>query len=200
MTRPRSPGQRAGLTPDRVLAAARELLAERGLDALTMRVLAERLGVSPNSLYSHVQSKVALVDDLLDDALRAVEAPVAEAGDPMAGVHTLMTSTYRVLLAHADLVPLYLARQGARGRNARHLGDVLLALLARAGVTGERADEALHVLIIYTIGSAAFATRSPLVTGDASPPVAEDHAAYFDRGLRWLLAGISPRPGQAPPG
>jgi len=65
----RSPGQRAGLTHARVLAAARELLAESGFEALTMRGLALRLDVSPNSLYSHVENKTALIDDVLDDVL-----------------------------------------------------------------------------------------------------------------------------------
>ncbi len=188
---PRFPGQRAGLTRAHVLAAARDLLAERGLHGLTMRALADRLGVSPNALYSHVESKTALVDDLLDDVLAAVDAPALDAPDPIAGVHALMASTYRVLLAHADFVPLYLARQGARGPNAQHLGDVMLALLGRAGVTGTRAQEALHVLIVYTIGSAAFATRSPLAADEISTLASEDHAAYFDRGLRWILAGTT---------
>ena len=189
MSPSRTPGQRAGLTRARVLAAARELLDEHGVEALTMRALAERLGVRPNALYSHVESKEALVDEVLDDVLAAVDAPSPEARDPLAGVHAMMASTYRVLLAHADLVPLYLARQGARGPNARHLGEVMLALLARGGVAGRRADEALHVLIVYTIGSAAFATRSPLATGDAPPP-GGDQAAHFERGLKWILAGI----------
>ena len=177
-----------------MLAAARELLAERGLEALTMRAVAERLGVSPNALYSHVETKTALLDDTLDDVLAAVEASPPDAGDPTVGIHALMASTYRVLLAHADLVPFYLARQGARGPNAQHLGEVMLALLARGGVSGSRAREALHVLVVYTIGSAAFATRSPLATGDATAP-AGDHDAHFDRGLRWILAGISLPPG-----
>ncbi len=187
----RNPGQRAGLTRDRVLAVARELLVEHGMDGLTMRALAERIGVSPNALYSHVESKTALVDDLLDEVLAEVDAPALDVGDPIAGVHALMTSTYKVLLAHADLIPAYLARQGARGPHAQHLGDVMLALLERAGVTGSRAQEALHVLIVYTIGSAAFATRAPLASGESSPPTSRDHAAHFDHGLRWILAGIT---------
>lgn len=191
MSSPRSPGQRAGLTRADVLAAARDLLAERGLEALTMRALAASLGVSPNALYSHVPSKTALVDDLLDDALAAVEAPGPETTDAIAGVHALMASTYQVLLTNADLLPFYLARQGARGPNAHHLGDILLALLARANVIGPSAREALHALIVYTIGSAAFATRPPFPVSDPAPPAAGDHAVHFDHGLRWILAGVT---------
>jgi TetR/AcrR family transcriptional regulator, tetracycline repressor protein len=191
----RLPGQRAGLTRARVLAAARELLVQGGLEALTMCALADRLEVRPNSLYSHVESKTALIDDLLDEALADVDAPDPALADASAGLHALMASTYAVLLAHPAMVPLYLARQGARGPNARRLGDIMLALLARTGVTGPGAREALRVLIVYTIGFAAFVTRGPIEPdGDPEPP-AEELLANFDTGLRWLIEAIT---GSAP--
>jgi TetR/AcrR family tetracycline transcriptional repressor len=194
----RTPGQRAGLTRERVLAAAGELVAERGLGALTMRALAERLGVSPNALYSHVASKTALVDAILDEVLAEVEAPDAVVEDPVAGLHALMASTHAVLLAHADLVPAYLARGGARGPHAQRLGDVMLALLARTGLAGQDARAALRVLIVYTIGFAAFTTGSPLQLDERGRGAGE-LLENFDTGLRWLLAGLAEPPARVPP-
>lgn len=55
---------------------------------------------------------------------------------------------YTVLTAHPNLVPLYLAHQGARGPNAVRLGEVMDALLARAEVTGTAAAEALLAGIV----------------------------------------------------
>lgn len=179
----RNPGQRAGLTRGAVLAAANELLAERGLAALTMRAVATRLDVAPNALYSHVANKTALLDDVLDERLALVTEPDPD-GDPAAGLHAVMTSTRAVLLDRPDLVPLYLARQGARGPHAQRLGEVMLGLMDRAGVTGGDAREALRVLIVYTIGFAAL--------GTGGPPAADETARSFDRGLRWLLTGIIP--------
>ena len=177
------------------MAAARELLAEQGLAGLTMRGVAGRLGVSPNALYSHVANKTELVDAVLDDVLAEVRAPDPQNADPQAGLHQLMTFTHEVLLAHPDLVPLYLARQGARGPNAQRLGDIMLALLERAGVTGPRAREALYVLVVYTIGFAAFGARGPLVLSDEIEEPSHELIANFDNGLRWLLAGIAPPAG-----
>ena len=199
MNQPRTPGQRAGLTRAGVLAAARDLVAEEGTGGLTMRALARRLGVLPNALYSHVSTKDALVDALLDDLLAEVEAPDPAVADPVAGLRTVMASTYRVLVAHADLVALYISRQGARGANAQRLGEVMLTLLARLGVTGERALDARRVLIIYTIGFAAFSPRPPLEADpdpDAdsrSPLPAAAIADNFVAGLDWLLTGIATR-------
>jgi len=190
MNRVRSPGQRAGLTHTRVLEAAHDLVADEGVAGLTMRALARRLSVLPNALYSHVATKNALVDALLDDLLAQVEEPVADVEDPIDGLRTMMTSTFEVLVAHADLVGLYISRQGARGPNAQRLGEVMLTLLARLDVTGERAIDARRVLIVYTIGFAAFSPRA-VVDGPPLPAakIAEDYAA----GLDWLLTGIATR-------
>lgn len=163
-------------------------MAEDGVDALSMRAIARRLEVSPNALYSHVENKTALIDSVLDDVLADVRTPDGE--DQIAGLQELLGSTYDVLIAHADLVPLYLARQGARGANAQHLGEVVLDLLERAGVTGDRAREALRVLIVYTIGFAAFSTRPLIEPGGAPVVPGPELRVNFERGLGWLLAGI----------
>lgn len=189
MSTVRSPGQRAGLTREAVLTASRELLAQGGVDALTMRALARRLEVAPNALYSHVESKTHLLDELLDDLLAQVEAE-PDTGDPVAGLVGLMTSTYTVLTAHPDLVPLFLARQGARGAHAIRLGEVVDALLVRAGVSRRATTQARRVLIVHAIGSAAFATGPSVAENGERPLAPKESRKTFDRSLRWLLSGI----------
>jgi AcrR family transcriptional regulator len=166
-----------------VVAAARELVADQGADALSMRALARRLGVAPNALYSHIAGRTDLVDQLLDDLLAGVRTPRPGA-DPEAGIETIMTSTYRTLTAHPELVPLYLQRQGARGPNAVALGEVLDALLAQAGV--DEVADARRALIVHAIGFAAFAGSDVL---PADMPV-----TAFTKSLRWLLAGMTKAP------
>jgi TetR/AcrR family transcriptional regulator, tetracycline repressor protein len=184
----RGPGQRAGLTPAAVLAAAREVLAETGAAGLTMRAVASRLQVAPNALYSHVRSKTDLLDALLDDLLAEVRPPSSRLEDPVAGLTTLMTSSYTVLIGHPDLVPLYLTRQGARGPNAIRLGEVTDALLARAGVPEASIPDARRVLIVHAIGSAAFATAAP----DSERPMStRESRRHFTQSLHWLLTGIT---------
>jgi TetR/AcrR family tetracycline transcriptional repressor len=186
----RTPGQRAGLTREAVLAGARAALAQDGIEALSMRRLAQRLGVAPNALYSHVAGRDDLIDALLDDTLNEVRAPDPRRGDWRAGIETIMRRTYAVLLAHPDLVPLYVARRGARGPRAVALGEAMLAMLARGGIEGDRAIEAMRTLIVHTIGFAAFATGAPLQPAESTltPKALE---ALFARSLSWLLDGIA---------
>ena len=189
----RRPGQRAGITRELPIAAGRELLVEQGAEALTMRAVARRLAVAPGALYSHVRTKAELIDEVLDDLLARVDAPDPSAADWQAGLHGLMTSTHEVLLEHPGLVPLFVARPGARGPNAQRLGEVMLALLGARGITGAPAREAVRALIVYTIGSAAFAVQTPIdAEPDAAPmPSSAELTANFGNGLRWLLEGIA---------
>jgi AcrR family transcriptional regulator len=192
-TEARTPGQRAGLTREAVMAAARAALAEDGVDGLSMRRLARRLGVAPNALYSHVAGRDDLIDALLDDTLSEVRSPDPSRGDWRRGIETMMRRTYDVLLAHPDLVPLYVARRGARGPVAVALGEQMLAMLARGGIEGEEASEAMRTLIVHTIGFAAFATGDALPPGQSTlTPTALER--LFARSLAWLLDGIAAEP------
>jgi AcrR family transcriptional regulator len=215
--RHRGAGQRAGLTRELVLAAARRIADAEGVDRLTMRRLAAELGVLPNALYTYVADKEALLDALIDDLLGGID-PGEAGGDWRDGLARVMDSSRRLLLAHPQLVPVFLARPGL-GPNAARLGEITFGLLRRAGLEGERAVEAFRVLLIYSLGFAAFqawrlpedAARSARAEAafaalpeDRFPEMhrlASDLAGsvtdgQFHTGLRWLLDGIA-QAGQA---
>jgi TetR/AcrR family transcriptional regulator, tetracycline repressor protein len=210
----RGAGQRAGLTRESVLAAARRIADEEGVDRLTMRRLASELGVVPNALYTYVPHKEALLDALVDDLLADIDPGEAAEGDWRDGLVKVMDSSRRLLLAHPRLVPVFLARPGL-GPNAARLGEITFGLLRRGGVEGERAVEAFRILLIYSLGFAAFQAprlevdspartrraraafaalpedRYPQMRQLAEPLAAPTTDHHFHTGLRWLLDGIS---------
>jgi TetR/AcrR family transcriptional regulator, tetracycline repressor protein len=209
----RSPGERAGLSSEQVLDAALAVLRRDGLGGLSMRRVASALGVAPNALYSHVPTKDALLDGVIDRVLGEVAVP--ERGGWRARVEALMRDSRRVLLEHPDLIPHVLARQ-TTGPNALRLGEATLEQLARGGVPGERGVRALQVLLIHTIGAAAFeaprraepdpAARTararaaataldpathPRTTESADALAAHPGDEVFTSGLRWILDGLT---------
>jgi AcrR family transcriptional regulator len=80
------------LTPRarQIVAAARELLEEEGAQALTMRRLAERLGIRASSLYKHLPDKAALEAAIIatgfEEQAAAFQAAVAGAAEPLAAL------------------------------------------------------------------------------------------------------------------
>src|SRR6266511_3810277 len=65
--------RRPQLTRERVVAEALTVIAEDGVQALTMRTLAARLGVVPGTLYHHLRNKEQLHDLVLDNVLAEVD-------------------------------------------------------------------------------------------------------------------------------
>lgn len=210
--RSRGPGERAGLATADVLEAARAIARRDGVQAISMRRLADRLGVAANAIYTYFPDKAALLDALLDDLLGEIAVP-ARSADWRAPLVAILRGTRRLLLSHADLIPLYLARPG-RGANAMRLGDAMLESLAAGDVSGRAAADALRILLIYTLG---FAAQEAPRRGDPSgvARIRASEAAFrgaehlphlrelsaelahhadeqtFELGLRWLLAGIA---------
>ena len=213
----RTAGQRAGLTRESILLAARRIADTEGVDHLTMRRLAGELGVMPNTLYSYFPHKEAMLDALIDDLLGDIQPGNTTERDWRQGLVEVMDASRRLLLAHPQLVSAFLARPGL-GPNAARLGEITFALLRRGGLDGDRAVEAFRVLLIYSLGFAAFQaprvqTDSPERTRQVEATfagLAEDtypemrrlagHLAapttdrHFHAGLRWLLDGIAAEP------
>ncbi len=209
----RGPGHRAGLDADQVLAAARAVVVESGVEALTMRRVADQLGVAPNALYSHFTDKAALVDAVLDSLLGEIQPRDEWRLDWREGLVLLMEDSRALLLAHAELMPHLMSRP-MRGPNASRLGEETLAMLERGGISGPAAVAALRALLTYTFGSvildaprlrdpdiarreaaseAAFGSHPelPRVTGLASQLARRPSDEAFATSLRWLIDGIS---------
>jgi AcrR family transcriptional regulator len=125
------------LSRDRILATAQRVVAADGLDALSMRRLAQELDVWPMALYRHFQDKEALLD--------ALAAPVPVDGTD---VRAFAAQLRRALAAQP---PALRARSAARDEPA--LRERGLGLLAREGY--EDAAERWAALHALAVGFAA---------------------------------------------
>lgn len=66
---------------ERILAAASELLLEKGLSGLSVRAISQRAGLSTIAIYSHFQGKEGVIDALYIDGFNAVYRAVDETGE-----------------------------------------------------------------------------------------------------------------------
>jgi AcrR family transcriptional regulator len=143
-----------GLTVEKILAAALELVDIEGLEALTVRGLAARFGTSSATLYRHVDSRDELLVLLVDHVLGEIRLP-----DPAlpgrSRVEALSFEFRDVLRRHPNVVP---AMQVAPllGPNARAAAENGLANLIAAGYPAEIAVPAYLALIDYVLGSVFF--------------------------------------------
>jgi TetR/AcrR family tetracycline transcriptional repressor len=142
------------LTRDDVVDAAVRLLAEVGLEGLTLRRLARDLGVSAPTLYWHVTDKRALLDHVADRLLADQwRAPGPEPDQPWSEwLHERAMGQYRALVAHRDAA---LVLAGNRPTEASMPAvEVALGTLIEAGLSPIDAFWTLLAVGNLVIGSA----------------------------------------------
>lgn len=139
-----------GVTKAMVAAAAADVLNDSGIERLTMRQVADRLGVSPMALYNHVQGKEELLA-LLADHLRA-QVVVDETRPPREQLLSLLIQLRDLGARH----PLLL--DGASTLNASayaaELAVLELRLLHELGLTPAQVRMAYQGLVLLVNGAA----------------------------------------------
>ena len=146
------------LEADEIVDAAIVILRERGLDAVSMRNVADRLGVSTMPLYSRVGNKEALIDAVADQLLADL-APAAGADEPWPAYAERWCRELRSRLKLTPDSRLYL---GA-GRDAYvEASRPLIAAMREGGLSSDAAVQACRLLMWATVGFVAMEQGSTL--------------------------------------
>jgi AcrR family transcriptional regulator len=140
----------AGLTAAGIVEAAIALADEHGIDAVSMRRVAQELGVDPMSLYRHVGAKEGLLEKMTDAVVARI-APPERSGDWVADAHALMRAARSTMLAHPWTTPLIKGRATPTPAGLVHL-DRLLDILRSGGLSLDLTHHALHALGSRVLG------------------------------------------------
>ena len=143
---------RPRLTREKVLKAALEFVDANGLAALSMHKLGAELGVQGMSLYTHVASKDALLDGIVEAMTWEAEMPAAGM-DWRDALRHLAREIRGVILRHPAAAPLLVSRRVMPVRRLEQV-DAYVRLLMREGFTEDRAMDVLRTVVVYAHGYA----------------------------------------------
>lgn len=147
-----------GVTRQAVAQAAADLVAAGGLEALSVRQVADRLGVWPTTVTHHAGGRREGLLELLIEHL-AAGISTEPHGDWRARLADLGHEMRRVALAHRGLADVLL-RSGATGPQALRLADAILGALEEAGLDQGDAQDAYDLFFTYVLGSAGRQTTA----------------------------------------
>jgi len=205
---------RLPLSRERVLEAAIALADEGGIESLTMRRLAQELGVEAMTLYYYVANKDEILGGIVDLVVGEIELPAPDAAWKPA-IRKTALSAYDVLLRHPWAANLVLSGPTMSQARVRYMNS-LLGSLRHGGFSAEETDHAYHALDSHIMGFALWevgimtglANLGDLVTTflqeldvDAYPHLAEhaqqhlkerspDDEGSFAFGLDLILDGL----------
>ncbi|MEO6579495.1 MAG: TetR/AcrR family transcriptional regulator C-terminal domain-containing protein, partial [Candidatus Limnocylindria bacterium] len=141
---------RQPMSRERVLDAAISLADRGGIGALSMRKLAQELGVEAMTLYYHVANKEAILEGIVDMVVSEIELPPADA-EWKPALRRSAISAHDVLQRHPWTAGLMLAPNRVSQARLRHM-DAVLGTLRRAGFSAEMTDHAYHALDSHIMG------------------------------------------------
>lgn len=147
----RNPGRRSPLSRERVLAEALSLVDELGLESLTLRALASRLGVEAMSLYSHVDGKEGLRDGIRELLWQEVGDALEQGTDWKESLRSIARHLRRLSQDHPQAFPLILGGSTLAEPMLR-TAAAGLAMLDEAGFDEERAARTLNAVMHYGLG------------------------------------------------
>ena len=173
MARPEpATGSRAQLSRARVLETAVALADRHGLEALSMRKLADELGVAAMSLYYYVPNKDHLLDGMIDIVFSEIEPPSTDV-DWRTAMRSRAIATREALRRHPWAIGEMEGRTSHGPANLR-LHDAVLGCLRGAGFSIEMTVHAYSVQDAYIYGFVLQET-------DMAPQTADDFAAEAQR-------------------
>lgn len=130
----RSRGPRPARDIEQVVAAAVTVADEGGLDALSIRSVAKRLGTSPMSIYTYVPSKAELLDLVHDHVLGELSRDYSQVADWREAMDAYVRDHLDAYARHPWMAHLSLART-ALGPNSFAVFEIQTSILARLGLT-----------------------------------------------------------------
>lgn len=132
-----------------VVDTALEILAKEGLDAVSMRRIAQALDTGPASLYAHIGNKDELVELMFDRVLGEVTVPEPDPANWREQVKTVARAQVRALEANPGIARVVMETLIPVGPNALRLAEGLLAILRAGGLSERQAAFGFDALGLY---------------------------------------------------
>ena len=135
---------RVPLSKERVLGAAVALADEGGVDSLSMRRLAQELGVVPMALYKHVSNKDELLDGMVDVVVGEIDPPPSGT-DWKTAIRQRVLSARSALLRHPWASQVIESRASATPTVLRYM-DSMVGIFRAGGFSIDLTHHAMHAM------------------------------------------------------
>lgn len=172
-TAPRRKGPARSVTVEQVVDAALALADEQGLGAVTMRAVADRVGVSAMSLYTYVPGKPELLDLMVDTSYARMDREPWDDASWRARLTSVATANRTLLVAHPWLTEVAALSRPPLGPGVMAKYEHELAALDGTGLSDIETDAALTYLLGFVQSHCRSAHDAARVTTDSAMTDAE---------------------------
>ena len=175
------------VSPVAILSEALNILDGEGLERLTMRALATRLGINPMTIYYHFNDRDGLIKAMADKTYADVSVPAQ--GDARTRIIGLLNAYRAKVVRHPALTLAIFNRPAIFPDHAARITADLAGLLGELDLSPARVTLWVHILVDYTHGAAlAVAMNGEHYSGEGSS--AEELDESYRQGVCELLHSL----------
>jgi len=179
---PAASDRSTGLDQQSIVSAALDIIAERGVQGLSMRLLSQRLGVSLGATYRHVPNKDELLRLVAADLYARITRGDDTDGDEFDQAKHVMLQIHDVLAAYQGMAA-HIAQNIPEFTSVR-LASLITDPLQAAGLSADEAGRIVFTLVLLNAGHMLIRVPAGL----------EDEAsAAFEEGVDLILRGAQKR-------
>lgn len=182
------------LSRERILLSAILLADKSGIESLSMRKIAQELGVQAMSLYNHVANKDDMLDGIVDIVIGEIEVPDLGV-EWKTAMRRRAHSAHEVLLRHPWATMPIVSRINVGPAMLRYI-DATLGCLCEAGFSFEMVDRAWNAIDSHIYGFTLQELNFPIetteyakVAQDYIPNIPADKYPYMNRLTQHLIDG-----------
>ncbi|MEV0702033.1 TetR/AcrR family transcriptional regulator [Saccharopolyspora sp. NPDC050389] len=137
------------LSLELIVRTALELLDSEGLDAVSMRKVAQRLGTGAASLYAYVRNKDELHELMLDLVIGEMRVPELDPEKWQETLKDLIRQQVQVLTAHPGIAQVVMRTPAPAGPNALDVSEAMMAILSSAGLSDRVVAFSVDILALF---------------------------------------------------
>lgn len=169
------------------MATALDIANQQGLDALTLRRLAEALNVAPMTMYRYFESKEELLNAMFDYVSSLPDLDSCRSRNWRTTVINSFCAIKDGLVEHQGIMPLLSQRYGS-GEMTDASAEFLLAALSESGASDKDKARTFYALVSFTLGFAVMESAMIHQSEEAGFENTNDWLALADKRYRGLSA------------
>jgi AcrR family transcriptional regulator len=158
----RRAGKRSKLSREAIVNAALEVAdSTAGLEAVTVRNIATKLGIGTMTLYGYFRSKDEILDAMADHVMTTIDLPVVESETPEEALRAVAHAFVTLMTEQPSVSWLLSSRVTRSHRSLKRAMEDVLQRLVDAGISEENAVRCYGLLIQFALGFAAYQAPRP---------------------------------------
>lgn len=175
------------ISPERIIAKAIDILDEKGIEQLSMRLIAKELAITPMAIYHYFEDKDMLINAIANTLYQDIT--VANIKSPHQKIEHLLLQYREKVIRYPQITLAIFSAPVLFPEQATRITEGLIQLLQELGLADHQSTQWAHIFIDYTHGE-ALATAARLLNTHRTDEKIHHAKENYTEALKMFLRNV----------